>query len=111
MIAFDKLTKEQLYEFIDVFDELILKEYGWCRAYDKEAFLEDFLETIQKVGNVYCFYVDVKRKGGKKRNSRFFYFDALFFESKCKFNKMKLKRVDETTFMLADVGYELLNNI
>ena len=79
MIAFDKLTKEQLYEFIDVFDELILKEYGWCRAYDKEAFLKDFLETIQKVGNVYCFYVDVKRKGGKKHNSRFFYFDALFF--------------------------------
>lgn len=111
MIDFDKLTKEQLYEFIDVFDELILKEYGWCRAYDKEAFLKDFLETIQKVGNVYCFYVDVKRKGGKKRNSRFFYFDALFFESKNSFHKMKLKRVDETTFMLEDVGCELLNNI
>lgn len=111
MVTFDKLTKEQLYEFIDVFDELIFKAYGWCRAYDKESFLNDFLETVQEIDDIYCFYVDVKRKGSKKRFSMYFYFDKLFFENKDNFHKMKLKCVYGTTFMLEDIGETLLNDI
>lgn len=111
MSCFDKLSKEQLYDFIDVFDELILKEFKWCRAYDKESFINDFLATVQELDDVYCFYIDVKRKGGKKRNSQFFYFDKLFFNNINNFHKLKLKRVDETTFMVEDIGNETLEGI
>lgn len=107
----DKLTKEQLYKFIDVFDCLILKELDLCRAYDKESFIEDFLATVQELDDVCCFYVDVKRKGWRKRNSQFFYIDKLFFNNANNFHKLNLKHIDGTTFMLDSFGNETLEGI